>query len=78
MGKDSLFAPDGLAMAVAVEPGIVTKSEKKYVSIELHGSQTRGQTVVDWSGRTGQPANTEIILELDLERFIQLMENGLR
>jgi purine nucleosidase len=78
MGKDSLFAPDGLAMAVAVEPEIVTKSEKKYVSIELHGSQTRGQTVVDWSGRTGQPANTEIILELNQERFIQMMENGLR
>ena len=78
MSNDSLFAPDGLAMAVAVEPEIVTKSEKKYVSIELHGSQTRGQTVVDWSGRTGQPANTEIILELDQERFIQLMENGLR
>ena len=78
MGQDLLFAPDGLALAVAVEPGIVTKSEKKYVSIELHGSQTRGQTVVDWAGRTGNPPNTEIILELDQERFIQLMENGLR
>lgn len=77
-GQDILFAPDGLALAAAVEPGIVTKSEKKYVSIELHGSQTRGQTVVDWYGRTGNPPNTEIILELDQERFIQLMENGLR
>ena len=78
MSNDSLFAPDGLAMAVAVEPEIVTKSEKKHVSIELHGSRTRGQTVVDWSGRTQQPANAEIIFELDQERFIQLMENGLR
>lgn len=78
LGQDLLFAPDGLALAAVVEPAIVTKSEKKYVSIELHGSQTRGQTVVDWYGRTGNPPNTEIILELDQERFIELMANGLR
>ena len=78
LGQDMLFAPDGLALAAAVEPGIVTRSEKKYVSIELHGSQTRGQTVVDWYGSTQKPPNTEIILELDQQRFVQLMENGLK
>ena len=78
LGQDMLFAPDGLALAAAIEPGIVTKSEKKHVSIELHGSQTRGQTVVDWFGLTQQPANTEIILEMDQKRFVELMENGLR
>jgi purine nucleosidase len=78
LGQDTLFAPDGLALAAAVEPEIVTKSEKRYVSIELHGSQTRGQTVVDWYGSTGQLPNTEIILEMNQDRFIQLMENGLR
>lgn len=77
LNNDILFAPDGLALAVAVEPDIVTKFEKKHVSIELHGSQTRGQTVVDWYGRTQKPPNAEIILELDQNRFIQLMENGL-
>ena len=76
--EDMLFAPDGLAMAVAVEPGIVKRSEKKYVSIELHGSLTRGQTVVDWRGRSERSPNTEIVLELDHERFIELLENGLR
>ena len=78
LGQDMLFAPDGLALAAAIEPGIVTRSEKRHVSIELHGSHTRGQTVVDWSGQTHKPANTEIILELDQECFIQLMENGLQ
>ena len=78
LGQDILFAPDGLAMAVAIEPGIVRKSEKKHVSIELHGLQTRGQTVVDWYGRTQKPPNTDIILELDQNRFIELMENGLQ
>lgn len=78
LGRDILFAPDGLAMAVAVEPEIVTRSEKRHVSIELHGSQTRGQTVVDWYGSTQKTPNVEIILEVNQERFIQLMENGLR
>ena len=78
LGQDMLFAPDGLALAAAVEPGIVTKSEKRYVSVELHGSQTRGQTVVDWYGSTQKAPNTEIILEVDQNRFIQLMENGLK
>ncbi len=77
-GQDMLFAPDGLALAVAVEPEIVKISEKRFVSIELHGTQTRGQTVVDWYGSTQNPPNTEIILEVDQERFIQLMEDGLR
>jgi purine nucleosidase len=78
LGRDMLFAPDGLALAAAVEPGIVTRAEQKYVCIELHGSQTRGQTVVDWQGYSGHAPNTEIILQLDQERFTRLMEDGLR
>ena len=77
LGQDFLFAPDGLALAAAIEPGIVTKSEQKYVSVELHGSQTRGQTVVDWYGLAQKPPNTEIILELDQKRFLEMVENGL-
>ena len=78
LGQDMLFAPDGLAVAAAIEPGIVTRADRKHVSIELHGSLTRGQTVVDWSNATGKQPNTEIIHEMDQERFIQLMENGLK
>jgi purine nucleosidase len=78
LGQDMLFSPDGLAVAAAIEPNIVTRAEKKHMSVELHGSQTRGQTVIDWFGITEQPPNVEIIHEVDQERFIQLMENGLR
>jgi purine nucleosidase len=65
-------------MAAAVEPGIVTKSVRKFVTVELNGTFTRGQTVVDWFDSTQQAPNTEIILEMDQERFNQLMEAGLR
>jgi purine nucleosidase len=78
LGQDILFAPDGLALAAAVEPEIVTKAETRHVAIELHGTQSRGQTVVDWYGTTQKTPNTEIILEVDQKRFVQLMENGLK
>jgi purine nucleosidase len=78
LNQDILFAPDGLALAAAVEPDIVTKAETRYVSVELHGTQSRGQTVVDWYGSTQKAPNTEIILEVDKQRFVQLMENGLK
>ncbi|MBL8093373.1 MAG: nucleoside hydrolase [Anaerolineales bacterium] len=78
LGREMLFAPDGLAMAVALEPEIVKHAEVRPVTIELHGRHTRGQTVIDWLGRGGKPANVEIVLEVDLQRFISLMELGLR
>jgi inosine-uridine nucleoside N-ribohydrolase len=35
-------------------------------------------TYVDWWDRNGKPINAEIILDLDQQRFVQMMENGLR
>jgi purine nucleosidase len=77
LGRRQLFAADGLAMAVALEPGIVTRAETHAVSVELGGRLTRGQTTVDWLNRSGRPANVEIVLEVNRERFIELMEAGL-
>jgi inosine-uridine nucleoside N-ribohydrolase len=78
LGRQMLFAPDGLAMAVALEPDIVARSETHAVSIELNGRHTRGQTTVDWMDRSGRPASVEVILEVSQPRFVELMELGLR
>ncbi len=72
-----IIAADALAMAVALEPGIVTRSETRSVSVELDGSLTRGMTVVDWERRRGTPANARIALELDHARFSQLVAQAL-
>jgi purine nucleosidase len=75
---DSDFvAPDPLAMAVALAPAIVTRSSTRYVSVELHGALTRGQTVIDHRGRLGLPPNVEIIEALDSARFYDLLRNSL-
>ena len=77
-GQRKLFAPDALAVAAAMEPEIVIKAEEHYVAVELSGQLTRGLTVVDWSNTSQKPANVEIILEVNQQRFLELMEDALR
>ena len=78
LNAEMLFAPDALAVAAAIEPGIITKQEAHPLTVELCGKHTRGQTSVDWWDNAGLPANAEIILEINQQRFIQMMEDGLR
>lgn len=78
LNRPSMFAADPLALAVLLEPDIVTKAEQHHIAIEMSGATTRGQTVVDWHDRLSKPANANIILSVDDARFQALMEQGLR
>ncbi|MBS0584108.1 MAG: nucleoside hydrolase [Proteobacteria bacterium] len=75
-GRPKLLIADALAMAVALEPDIVTHSEEHHVAVELDGRLTRGATVVDWQDRLGQPANARIVLEVDHARFEALLASA--
>ena len=68
-GRHGVIAADALAMAVAIDRSLVTRSERRHVAVELDGRLTRGATVVDWDGRLGKPANANVVLELDQRRF---------
>ena len=72
-----VIAADALAMAVALDPGIVTRRETRAVAVELDGRQTRGATVVDWANRLGQPARANIVLEVDQARFAAMVRRAL-
>jgi purine nucleosidase len=74
LGRHDLLMPDALAVAVALEPDIVRRAETHYVQVELAGRHTRGQTAVDWFDRSGHEPNVNLVLELDLERFWELMQ----
>lgn len=76
-GRSGVIAADALAMAVALEPGIVTHAENRHVAIERTGELTRGATVVDWDGRSGHPPNTCIVLDVDQARFEALVAAAL-
>ncbi|QRP64463.1 nucleoside hydrolase [Rhodanobacter sp. FDAARGOS 1247] len=75
--RTGLVAADALAMAVALDPSIVTRSERRAVAVELDGRLTRGATVVDWTARLGRPAQANIVLEVDQARFAAMVKRAL-
>jgi inosine-uridine nucleoside N-ribohydrolase len=68
-----MFTADPVAMAVAIAPTIVTRSERRHVTVELGGRHTRGQTTVDWFNFGGEPPNVEVVLEVDADRFWKML-----
>ncbi|GAA0718814.1 nucleoside hydrolase [Dokdonella soli] len=68
-GRHGMVVADALAMAVALEPGIVRRAERHHIGIELAGALTRGATVVDWDDRCGHPVNARIVLDVDQTHF---------
>jgi purine nucleosidase len=75
--RTGFIAADALAMAVALDPTMVTRAETRHVAIELDGRLTRGATVVDWHKRLGGKANARIVLEVDQRRFGELIAGAL-
>lgn len=65
---------DPLAMAVALEPGLVQASEDYYVTVELNGTHTRGQTVIDYRRAKNMPANVSVITQVDQQGFYRLLQ----
>jgi purine nucleosidase len=72
-GRPNMLIADALAMAVALEPGVVQRVEARHVDVELDGRHTRGATVVDWDNRLRKPANAQIVLDVDQDRFEALV-----
>ena len=78
LGIKGLFPCDALAMAVALEPDIVREVEARYVQVELAGQHTRGYTAVDRRSQTGREPNVNLVLEVDIGRFLELMQAAVR
>jgi purine nucleosidase len=68
------FIHDPLALAAALDPDLVT-AKAVHVDVETQGSITTGETVADWRGLGGRPANCEVAVAADaagfLDRFIE-------
>jgi purine nucleosidase len=75
-GRPKVMVADAIAMAVALQPDIVLRAEEHHVAIELHGTLTRGATVVDWQNRTGLTPNARIVLDIDQDRFEALIASA--
>ncbi|MGB0132317.1 nucleoside hydrolase [Dokdonella sp.] len=75
--RERMLAADALAMAVALDPAIVTSSRSLHAAVELGGALTRGATVVDWENRQRKQANADIVLEVNQERFEAMVASAL-
>ncbi len=76
-GRHGVIAADALAMAVALDPEMVTHAETRHVGVEMDGHLTRGATVVDWEQRLGRPENARIVMAVDQARFSALVAAAL-
>lgn len=67
---------DPVAIALLIDRTVV-KSRFVNVQVELNGTLTRGATVVDIFEKMGQPANCNVALDLDANKFWSLMLNAI-
>lgn len=65
--------PDPIAMAIALDPAVATRTEHYHVAIETESSLCRGQSVVDRLHMMGHEPNAKVVLEASRERFLRLL-----
>ncbi len=75
--RQGLPVHDALAVAAVVEPALMT-TRPYYVDVETRGELTTGQTVADRRETAERPANVEVAVGVDAERFAALLLDGLR
>ncbi len=68
---------DPVAIALLIDRTVV-KSRFVNVQTELNGTLTRGATVVDIHGRLGENANCNVALELDADKFWDMMLDAIK
>lgn len=74
------YVCDALAMAVAIDPSIVTEVEEYPVVVELSGKYSRGLTAVlrDRSTKQKDLKKFKIIRNIDSKRFAQILYESIR
>lgn len=72
-GRDGFDLPDPVAVAVAIQPDIVTELFAAYADVETRGELTYGQIVIDHLGLLGRKSNVHVCRSTDSEKFKKLL-----
>lgn len=73
---DTCVIPDAVAMVAALYPNFVSDSVETFATVEVHGHETRGATVIDWYGtdasmqKKGRWRNCRVVTKVDLALFL--------
>jgi len=65
--------PDPIAMAIALDPNVATRTHRCFVAIETVSPLCRGQSVVDHLHFMGREPNTEVVMEASREQFLRML-----
>ena len=76
-GADAPPVHDPCAVALLAEPRVV-RCVDVFMAIETEGRWTRGATVVDLGGRLRRKPNARVAVELDVERFWNLVVDAVQ
>ncbi|MDB9439561.1 nucleoside hydrolase [Dolichospermum lemmermannii CS-548] len=77
-GAMGLTLADPVAMAVALDPAIVTRQGKYFVDVETTSDLTRGMTVVDQLGVLDKQPNITVVWEIDIPRWKEILYSCLK
>ena len=77
-GHPDFDLPDPMAMAIALDPSVATRSEYCFVAIETVSALCRGQSVVDPRGRLGHEPNAEVVREASRDRFLRILTDAIK
>jgi purine nucleosidase len=68
--------PDPIAMAIALDPHVATRTHRCFVAIETVSPLCRGQSVVDHLHLMGRESNAEVIMEASRDQFLRILFNA--
>jgi purine nucleosidase len=90
-GAHGISLPDPIAMAVALEPAVVTSQSEHFLGVEIESQLTRGMTVVDrlnvaadernrqvWSDALASGHKAKIVWTIDNARWKQALYSALQ
>jgi len=78
LGDPALPLPDPVTMAIALDPSICKRQSKHYVDVETDSELTRGMTVVDERGVTKKDPNVDVVWEIDVPAWKEILYKTLR
>lgn len=67
------ISSDPISAAVLLQPDIVQSSSLQHASVELHGTITRGATIVDYRNKQNREPNILLVENIDVDKYKQLL-----
>ncbi|WP_282089170.1 nucleoside hydrolase [Aquimarina algiphila] len=69
--------PDPIAMAIALDETVAIETKEAFVSILTNDDDSRGQSVMDYTGASLNKPNATIVQKVDRKKFLQMLYSAL-